>query len=112
MLPKGLGNLGNLGGMVKHALELKGKMEELKESLAGEQVEASAGGGMVSVVMNGKMELITLSIDPEVIDAGDREVLETLVKAAVNEASRNAQELVKEKMTELTGGLDIPGLTS
>jgi hypothetical protein len=97
--------------MLKQAMEMKGKIEEVKESLGDERVEAAAGGGMVTVVMNGKFELQSLKIDPEVVDAGDIEMLETLVAAAVNEGIRQVQELVKAKMTELTGGLDIPGLT-
>lgn len=112
MLPKGLGDLSNLGNMMKQAMALKGNMEQLKESLGAEQIEASAGGGMVSVVMSGKMEVLSVCIDPEVISADDPEMLETLVAAAFNEAMRKTQELVKSKMGELTGGIDIPGLTS
>ncbi len=112
MLPKGIGNLKDLGGMVKNAMQLKGKMEELKESLGGERIEASAGGGMVTVVMTGKLEVVSVKIEPEVIDQSDPEVLETLVMAAVNEALRKTQDMVKEKMTELAGGIDIPGVTS
>jgi hypothetical protein len=111
VLPKGLGGLGNLGGMLKQAMEMKGKIEELKERLADERVEASAGGGMVRVVMNGKFEIQSMSIEPEVVDANDVELLETLVIAAANEGIRQVQELVKSKMTELTGGIEIPGLT-
>ncbi|SRR5690606_22536355 len=112
MLPKGLGNLGNMGQMMKQAMELKGRMEEIKENLANERIEASSGGGMVNVVVNGKMELVELKIDPEVITKDDPEMLETLVRSAVNEGVRKAHEHVKNKMTELTGGIDIPGLTS
>ena len=111
MLPKGFGGLGNLGGMLKHAMEMKGKIEELKERLADERVEAAAGGGMVRVVMNGKFELQSMKIEPEVVDANDVEMLETLVTAAVNEGIRQVQDPVKSRMTELTGGIDIPGLT-
>ncbi len=111
MLPKGLGGLGNLGGMLKHAMEMKGKIEELKEHLGDERVEASSGGGMVKVVMNGKFELQSIKIEPEIVDVNDVEMLETLVTAAVNEGIRQVQELVKSKMSELTGGFDIPGLT-
>ena len=108
---KGLGDLGKMGGMVKQAMEMKGRIEELKESLGDEQVEATAGGGMVSVVMTGKMELLSLKIDPEVVDKNEIEMLETLVQAAVNEAAEKVRNLVKEKMKEVAGGLDIPGLT-
>lgn len=112
MFPKGLGGLGNMGQLMRQALDLKANMERLKEDLANERVEASAGGGMVTVAMNGKMEVLSIKIDPEVINAAEPEILETLVAAAVNEATRLAQERVKDKMSELTGGLDIPGLTS
>lgn len=112
MLPKGLGGLGDLGNMMRHAMDLKSNLEQLKESLAQERIEANAGGGMVSVVMSGKLEVLSISIDRDIINPEDPEMLETLVAAAMNEANRKAQELVKEKMTELTGGIDIPGLTS
>lgn len=108
---KGLGNLGNLQGVIKQAMEVKGKIEELKDSLGEERIEAASGGGMVAVVMSGKFELISIKIDPEVITKDDPEMLETLILAAINEGVRKAQELVKSKMTELTGGVNIPGLT-
>ena len=108
MFPKGMGNI---SGLLKQAMDVKGKIEELKENLANETIEASAGGGMVNVVMTGKFEIVSLQIDPDVIDKDDPEMLETLVRAAVNEAVRKTQELVKSKMTEITGGIDIPGIT-
>lgn len=111
MLPKGLGSLGNLSGMLKQAMEMKGKVEELKEQLGNEIIEAASGGGMVKVMMNGKFEVISVKIDTEIVDPGDPETLETLVQAAVNEAVQKVQELVQSKMKELTGGIDIPGLT-
>jgi len=112
MFPKGLGGLGNMGQLMKQALDLKANMERLKDELANARVDASAGGGMVTVSMNGKMEVLALHIDREIVNPNDPEMLETLVAAAVNEATRKAQELVREKMTGLTGGIDIPGLTS
>lgn len=112
MFPKGLGGLGDMGNLFKHAMSLKQNMEQLKESLANERVEASSGGGMVTVLINGKMEVLSVKIDPEIINRDDPEMLETLVAAALNDATRKAQELVKDKMTQLTGGIDIPGLTS
>ena len=112
MFPKGLGNLGNVAGMFKQAIELKGKMEQVKESLARETVEASSGGGMVKVLVNGKMELLSLTIDPSIIAPEDPEVLATLIQAAVNEGVRGAHELIKRKMQEVAGGIDIPGITS
>jgi len=108
MFPKGMGNIGN---MMKQAMDLKNNIEELKESLADETVEASSGGGMVNLVMNGKMEVLSLTIDPLVAEGGDKEMMETLIIAAVNDGVHKAQELVKSKMTDMTGGIDIPGLT-
>jgi len=108
---KGLGDLGKMSGMLKQAMELKNNIDAFKEKLADERIEASSGGGMVKVMVSGKMELLDLKIDPEVIDREDPEMLETLVRAAINDAMDKARELVKERMTEMTGGIDIPGLT-
>lgn len=112
MLPKGLGNLSNIGGMFKHAVELKANIAKLQEQLAEERIEATAGGGMVTVIITGKLEVVSVSIEPEIIDRDDSEMLETLIMAALNEANRKGQELVQTRMTELTGGIDIPGITS
>ncbi len=108
---KGLGDLTKMGGVLKQAMDLKNKIEELKGTLGDIQVEASAGGGMVTVVMNGNTEVLDVKIDPDVVDKEEVEMLETLVRAAVNEATEKAKQMVKEKMTEVAGGLDIPGLT-
>jgi hypothetical protein len=109
---KGLGGLGNLGGVLKQAMEMKGKIEELKETLGNERVEASAGGGMVTIVLNGKFELESIKIDPEILDKNESEMLETLVRAAFNEGVRKVQDLIKGKMAGVAGGINIPGLTS
>ena len=109
---KGLGDLGKMGGMLKQAMEMKERMEELKEQLGDERIEASSGAGMVQVVLMGKMELLSIKIDPEIINPDEPEVLETMVQAAINEGTKKAQELVKERMQEMAGGIDIPGLTS
>lgn len=106
------GDIGKMGSMLKQAMEVKAKMEQLKETLGDERVEGQAGGGMVQVVLTGKMELISIKIDPEIINPSDPGVLETLIQAAFNEGIGKAQDLVKSKMTEMTGGIDIPGLTS
>ncbi|MDX9975021.1 MAG: YbaB/EbfC family nucleoid-associated protein [FCB group bacterium] len=108
VFPKGLGNLSHL---LKQAMNAKEKIEELRQNLGNEVVEASAGGGMVTVAMNGRFEVLSLKIDRDVVNPDDTEMLETLTMAALNEAVRKAQEVVKLKMTEITGGLDIPGLT-
>jgi len=108
---KGLGDLGKMSGMLRQALEVKQRIEEMKENLAQERIDAAAGGGMVQVQLNGKMEVLSIKIDPEVINPEEPEMLETLVQAAVNEGVAKAQAMLKERMGELTGGLDIPGLT-
>jgi DNA-binding YbaB/EbfC family protein len=78
--------------------------------MAGRTVEATSGGGMVQLVMNGKMEIVSLRIDPEVVSREDVEMLQDLIKAAVNEGLRKSQEMMAEEMKKITGGLAIPGL--
>lgn len=108
---KGLGDIGGLSGLLKQAMDVKKRVEDLKNDLGNIQVEAAAGGGMVKVVMTGQFEVVSLQIDPEIIDPNEPEMLETMVRAAINEAVGKTQELVKGKMSELTGGIDLPGLT-
>ncbi len=111
MLPKGLGSLGDMAGMMKKAMEMKAKVEQLRDSLGDETVEATSGGGMVKVVVNGKFKIDSLHIEPEIVDKNEVEMIETLVRAAVNDAVDRMQEHVKSRMAEITGGLNIPGLT-
>ncbi len=96
--------------MMKQAQKIKAKMEELQEEMASKTIEASAGGGMVRVVMNGRQELLSLQIDPEVVDPEDLEMLQDLIVAAVNEGIRRSQQLWAEELKKLTGGLPIPGI--
>ena len=100
-----------MAGLMKKAMQMKASAEKMKAELANETVDASVGGGMVTVTMNGGMQVLAVKIDPEIIDKDDPEQLETLVQAAVNECVGKIQELVKAKMKEVTGGMDIPGLT-
>lgn len=86
------------------------QMMEIQEELADRTVEATVGGGMVTVVANGQQDILSIRIDPEVVDPNDVEMLQDLVLAAVNEAHRKAQELMTQEMNKLTGGLKIPGL--
>jgi len=108
---KGLGGLGDMGNMLKQAMELKKKMEALKEQLGDEVVTGEVGGGMVKVTMNGKFEVLRVEIDPLIVDKDEIENLETLVQGAVNSAQARAQQMVNDRMRELTGGMDIPGIT-
>ena len=101
---------GGLGDMMKQMQKMQAKMAEMQEKLEQTEVEGSAGGGMVKVVMNGKNEIVSLAIDPEVIDPEDAEMLQDLVVAALNQAREKIQELQSESMSSLTGGMNIPGL--
>lgn len=83
---------------------------QLQEELAARTVEATAGGGMVTVTVNGKFEVMALKIDREVVNAEDVEMLQDLIMAAVNEGVRKAQEMAAAEMGKVTGGMQIPGL--
>ncbi|MBF0225862.1 MAG: YbaB/EbfC family nucleoid-associated protein [Desulfobacterales bacterium] len=104
------GNMGNMGGMLKQAQKLQAKMLKLQEELAEKTIEASSGGGMVKAVSNGNSQVVSISIEKEVVDPDDIEMLQDLILAAVNESLNKAQEMVKNEMGKLTGGLNIPGL--
>ena len=78
--------------------------------MANKTVEASAGGGMVNIVMNGKQQVLSIRIDPEVVSREDIDMLQDLLAAAVNEAIRKSQEMMTEEMKKITGGLNIPGI--
>jgi len=100
----------NMGDILKQAQQLQSKIEKMQAELEEKTVEASAGGGIVKVVVNGKQEIVSIHIDPEVIDPEDPEMLEDLIIAAVNEGLSKAKELVNEEMKKLTKGINIPGL--
>lgn len=85
-------------------------MAKMQEELKDKEVEASAGGGAVTVKVTGKQELISITISPEVVDADDIEMLQDLVLAAVNEGLNQSRELAKQEMLKITGGIEIPGL--
>lgn len=103
-MAKGLGNI------VKMAQKAQQEMMKVQEGLAGKQVEASAGGGMVVAVVNGKQELLEIRIEQDVVNSDDVEMLQDLIVAAVNEALRKAQEMITAEMSKVTGGMNIPGL--
>lgn len=100
----------NLDKIMKQAQAMQQKMAQMQEELGDRELEASSGGGMVTVRVNGKQEILSVKIDPEVVDSEDVEMLEDLVAAAVNEAMGKAREMLREEMGALTGGLRIPGL--
>lgn len=96
--------------LMKQAQKMQENMLKAKEELENKTVEASAGGGMVEVTVSGKLELVGLKIKPEAIDPEDPEMLEDLVKAAVNQGLRNAQAMIEQEMSKVAGGFNIPGL--
>lgn len=97
--------------MLRQAQQLQRRMAQLQEELESATVEATAGGGVVTVVVTGKLTVESIVIDPEVVSPEDVDILQDLIIAAVNEGLSNAQEMVSSRMSELTGGLNIPGLT-
>lgn len=104
------GSLGNIAGMMKQAKEMQSRMKEMQEQLAGARFDGESGGGAVQATVTGKLELVALKIQREAVSAGDVEMLEDLVKAAVSAAQRRAVDGMKQEMQKLTGGLNIPGL--
>lgn len=108
-IPQG-GAPNNMQGVIKQAQKMQDKMAELQEVLDNTDYTVSAGGGVIEVVVNGKHELKSIQLKPEVIDPEDVEMLQDLIISAVNEAMRKAEEDSEEKMGGLTGGMKIPGL--
>jgi hypothetical protein len=98
------------GNIMKQAQKMQAKIARLQEEMASRSVEATAGGGMVTAVVSGKKELLSMRIERDVVDPEDIEMLQDLIVAAVNEGLRRAQEMVSEEMSKITGGLNIPGL--
>lgn len=99
------------GNMLKEAQKLQAQLEALRGEVAKRKVEATAGGGMVTVEANGSQEIVSIKIDREVINPEDAQMLEDLVLAACNEALRKSREMVQAEMGKIAGGLKIPGLT-
>ena len=97
--------------MMRQAQQLQREIAKLQEELESTTVEASAGGGMVKAVVSGKLRLESLEIDPQVVSDEDVEMLQDLVSAAVNEGLQKAEDMASSRMSSLTGGLNIPGLT-
>jgi len=100
----------NMGSLLKQAQQFQAKMAKLQEELGEKTVEASAGGGMVTVVANGRQEVLSIKIDPEVIHPEEAEMLQDLILAAVNDALSRAKSMVNEEMGKLTQGLNLPNI--
>jgi len=110
---KGFGGIGDLGKLMKQAQEMKKKIDEIQESLEREVVVGSAGGGMVKAHVNGKLRVVAIEIEKEVVDPSDVPMLQDLIVAAVTDGQNRAQELAAEKTREamgpLAGGMNLPG---
>jgi DNA-binding YbaB/EbfC family protein len=100
----------NMGNILKQAQQFQSKMAKLQEELGEKTVEATSGGGMVTVVANGKQEIVSIRIEPEVVDPEDVDMLQDLIQAAVNDAMTRAKEMVNEEMGKLTSGMNLPNI--
>lgn len=101
---------GNMGNLMKQAQEMQERLGKIQEEAETKTVEASAGGGMVTITANGGMKITKILIDPEVLKSEDPEMLQDLLVAATNEALRKAKELMADEVKGLTGGMGIPGM--
>lgn len=100
----------NMNDILRQAQVMQNKLSKLQQEMAGKTYDASSGGGMVKATVNGKQELLSLTIDPSLLEGGDVEMLQDLTLAAVNEALRIARESMEREMSAISGGIKIPGL--
>lgn len=100
---------GNMGNLMKQAQAMQERLARIQEQAAAKTVEATAGGGMVTVTASGALQVVAVKIDPEVMKTNDVDLLQDLVRAAANEALRKARDMMTEEMKAATGGLQIPG---
>lgn len=105
-----MASIGAMGDLLKQAQEMQSRMAKIQEELANKTVQGSSGGGMVQVTVNGQLNITAVQIEPSVISSSEKEMLEDLILAAVNDGMRKARELASTEMSKLTGGLKIPGL--
>jgi DNA-binding YbaB/EbfC family protein len=103
--------IGAMGDLLKQAQEMQARIAKIQDELGQKTVAGSAGGGMVQVSVNGKFNLTAIKIEPSVINVAEKEMLEDLILAAVNDGMRKARDMVSSEMSKVTGGFKIPGLT-
>jgi nucleoid-associated protein EbfC len=106
----GIGNLAGMGNLMKQMQEMQSRLADIEDELATMTVEGSAGGGMIVAVANGRQELQSVRIEPELLRPEELDMLQDMLVAAVNQALDNSRELRMQKVSQLTGGLKIPGL--
>jgi len=100
----------DLKNMMKQGQDIQGQINGMQSELAEKTVETSSGGGMVTVTANGKQEIISINISPEIIDSSDISMLQDLITAAVNAALKSSKDMMQEELSKITGGIKIPGL--
>ena len=110
--PRGMGGMGggNMNNMLRQAKKMQEEMEKVQQALEEKELEASVGGGAVSVKVNGKKEVLSITLSPDAVDPDDVEMLQDLLVTAVNEAMRKADDAAASSLGSITGGLNIPGL--
>ena len=101
---------GGMGNMMKQVQQMQAKMEAMQAELEEMEIEASSGGGMVTVVCNGKQDVLSITLDPEVVDKEDIEMLQDLIVAAIKQAKEKAESIQSENMSQITGGMNLPGM--
>lgn len=104
------GGMPNMGNMMKQAQKMQKEMKEKQAELEEKEIETTAGGGAVKVTINGKKEILGMEIDRDVVDPEDVEMLQDLIMAAVNEAIRNAEDMMNKEMEKITGKMNMPGM--
>ena len=106
----GMGNAGNMQGMMKKVQKLQAEMLKMQEELKTRTVETTVGGGALTIVANGKKEIESIKIKPEAIDPDDVEMLQDMIVSGVNEALRKIDEMTEREMSKITGGMKLPGM--
>jgi nucleoid-associated protein EbfC len=102
------GNMGNMGNMMKKVQKLQGEMAKMQEELKGRTLEASVGGGAITVVVTGEKQIQSIKINPSAVDPEDVEMLEDMIVSSVNEALKKVDDMMAQEMGKLTGGLNLP----
>ena len=109
-IPKGMGGMGNMQSMIRQAQKMQEDMAAKQEELNAREYDVSAGGGVVNVKINGKKEILSIDLKPEIVDPDDIETLSDILVAAMNEAIKRVEETNNAELSEITGPMNLPGL--